>query len=366
MTDLQFISTDAQQIIKDMVADYEAMTGRVLQPAQVERLLINAFAYREYLLRSQINEAARMNLVSFSRAPFLDYLGELVGVRRLLASPAVCTLRLTLVAGHGSLVIPLGTRIQTIDGAAVFALDKDTLVAPSDITVDVAATCLTSGKVGSNYAPGAVAVILDPQPYLLTAINIDETSGGADAETDDELRERIKLAPQSFSVAGSIGAYKYFARSANAGIIDVSVTSPIPGQVNIYPLMENGQLPNAQVLQEVYDACNAEKVRPLTDTVIVQAPTPVSYQIDVTLTLLTGAVAGDVTAAVLASLQAYADSRKQRCGLDIVRDKIVQRCMLDNVYDITVNHPTATISVDFNEVAICSGITISVGGYSDE
>lgn len=362
----KFIEADAQQIIDDMIAQYEDMTGRVLQPAQVERLLINAFAYREYLIRSQINDAATMNLVDFSRSPFLDYLGALLGVRRLTATNAACNLHLNLVEGHGAMTIPAGVRVQSLDGQAVFATDNDVVVTVGVDGYDVSATCLMRGNAGNGYAIGAINIILDPQPYLLSASNTDATAGGADAETDDELRDRIKLAPQSFSNAGSIGAYKYFAKSANPGIIDVSITSPVPGEVHIFPLMEGGELPNSEVLAAVLEACNAEKVRPLTDTVIVDAPTVVSYAINVDLTLINGTVATDAINAVTAALNDYTASRMQRCGLDIVLDKVIQICMIDGVYSVDVSSPEDTLTVDNDEVAKCTGITVTVGGYSDE
>lgn len=367
MEEVQFIDIDPNAIKAQIKADYEQMTGRVLQPAQVEQLLINAFAYREYLLRTQINDAAKMNLVAFSRAPFLDYLGQLVGVRRLTATPAVCTLNLTLVSGHGSLTIPAGIRIQSIDGNAVFSLDSDVSVNASTGEVQTTATCLDAGTSANGYAAGDVSVILDPQPYLLGAENTEPTAGGADEETDDELRERIMLAPQSFSNAGSEGAYKYYARSANPGIVDVGITSPLPGQVNIYPLMENGDLPNQAVLDEVDAVCNAERIRPLTDTVIVAAPAVINYAINVELTLITGAVASDTIEAVTEALQEYADSRKVKCGLDVVKDRIIKKSMLDSVYSVNVISPASTIVVDDDdEVAKCNGITVTIGGYSDE
>lgn len=79
----EVVPADPQQITAELVAAYEAATGKTLYPAQVERLLIDLIAYRETLLRAAINDAARQNLVRFARAPMLDYLGELVGVRRL-------------------------------------------------------------------------------------------------------------------------------------------------------------------------------------------------------------------------------------------------------------------------------------------
>lgn len=77
------IPNDPQTITNEIVAQYEAATGKTLYPAQVERLLIDLIVYRETLLRAAINDAARQNLVRFARAPMLDYLGELVGVTRL-------------------------------------------------------------------------------------------------------------------------------------------------------------------------------------------------------------------------------------------------------------------------------------------
>ncbi len=83
MSAFDVLPNDPQAITAEIVAAYEAATGKTLYPAQVERLLIDLIAYRETLLRAAINDAARQNLVRFARAPMLDYLGELVGVRRL-------------------------------------------------------------------------------------------------------------------------------------------------------------------------------------------------------------------------------------------------------------------------------------------
>ena len=44
-------------ILADMVAAFQAAAGRTLQPAQVERLLINLYAYRESLVRNAIQYA---------------------------------------------------------------------------------------------------------------------------------------------------------------------------------------------------------------------------------------------------------------------------------------------------------------------
>lgn len=362
-----FIEVDPQAIVSEMKAQYEDLTGRPLNPGQVENLLIQVFAYRETLLKTSVNEAAKLNLLEFTKAPMLDYLAQLLGVERLPASAAVCTLKLVFVTGHDDVVIPANTRIQSTDGKVVFGIDDDLIVPFGVDEIEATATCLTDGILGNGYTLGAISVILDPQPYLSTTENINITSGGADQESDDTLKERVRLAPASFSTAGPVDAYVFWAKSANPGIVDVSVLSLNPGDVNIFPLMADGELPNSNVLQQVYDVCNNEKRRPLTDNVIVEAPAVISYDIEVELTLLTGQVPADAINTITDLLTDYAKSRRNKCGLDIVRSKISRLCSLEGiVYDVNVVQPSSTVSVDKNEVGIYQSINVSVTGYSDE
>src|SRR5580658_5849118 len=74
---------DPNLILADMIAAFEASAGRTLQPAQVERLLINLYAYRESLVRNAIQYAGQQNLLAFAVFPMIDYLGKLLGVTRL-------------------------------------------------------------------------------------------------------------------------------------------------------------------------------------------------------------------------------------------------------------------------------------------
>lgn len=115
--------------------------------------------------------------------------------------------------------------------------------------------------------------LVDPLPYVDSVQNATVTAGGADKESDESYRERIHEAPESFSDAGSYGAYTFFAKSANPDIADVFITSPSPGEVKIVPLMTGGEIPEEEVLKDVLEACNDKTVRPLTDQVSVQAPT---------------------------------------------------------------------------------------------
>ncbi len=66
-----FIDRDAGTITREWISLYEQKTGKSLQPAQIERLLIDVGVYRENLLRIKIQETAKQNLVNYASYPVL-------------------------------------------------------------------------------------------------------------------------------------------------------------------------------------------------------------------------------------------------------------------------------------------------------
>ncbi len=365
--DPNFIDRDPEVIIAELQADYEARTGRVLEPAQVEKLVLNGQAYRELLLRNQIQDAAKQNLLAFARYPVLDYLGEFLGVTRLPAQSAQTTILLTLTEGHGDVVIPSGLRVSSLDGRVIFELIQDYAVLEADNTVSVTAIAQASGKVGNDYAIDTIKTILDPQPYLASASNTTISEGGSDEETDDQLRERIRIAPNQFSNAGPVMAYKFWASSASPLIIDVAVPSEpeIPGTVRVYPLVEGLATTPTEILDAVDAILNFDKIRPLSDTVEVISPTAVDTAIEVELILYDWAVQADITPVVQANLEAFRDGRRKLLGQDIVVDQIKAVCMIDGVYKANVVSPSADLVVEEIEFANITAIDVSVTGTNE-
>ncbi len=361
----EFFDTDEQAIIDDAIAYYENLTGKKLAPAQAETALIDTFAYREKILRIAGNEACRQMLLEFATYPALDYLGDQQGVERLPASAAECNMRFTMVTGNPQLIIPAGVRIQSTDGKVVFVTLVDTTVLANTATTDVLVQCTTEGTAGNGYTTGNISIILDPQAFVASAANTDTTNSGADTETDDHYRERIRLAPNTFSVAGPEDAYKFFARSANAAIIDVEITSPNPGDVAITALMEGGTVPSSQVQGQILAKCNPEKVRPLNDNVYILNPTAVDFTIEVELTLLNDAIDADVLAQVNANLLAYTQARKTKLGLDVMLSQLVAVCSVPGVYDVDITSPTTDQVISLIQFANCTDINVSITGHSN-
>ena len=91
---------------------------------------------------------------------------------------------------------------------------------------------------------------------------------------------RMRESMETFSTAGPLGPYEYYAKSASALIVDLKVTSPTPSAVDVRILLQGGALPEKEILKKVSDILTGDKVRPLTDNVTVSAPETVTYNID--------------------------------------------------------------------------------------
>ena len=128
--ELKAVSDDLTEILAQTIADYEAKSGKTLQPAHIERLIINTYAYREMLTRKALNEAYRQQHPRFATGLMLDLCGDDVNTPRLEASASRCTIRFTLAASHGEpVVIPQSTQIAA--GATVFQTASEGTLSPA-------------------------------------------------------------------------------------------------------------------------------------------------------------------------------------------------------------------------------------------
>jgi phage-related baseplate assembly protein len=157
---------DPNLILADMVAAFESAAGRTLQPAQVERLLINLYAYRESLVRNAIQYAGQQNLLAYSIFPMIDYLGQLLGVARLPAQGATSTIQFTLANALSiSYTLPAGTLVGTSDGQFAFAIDRSLTIAAGTLSGVASATATIAGAGANGYLPGQIAVQLKSECF---------------------------------------------------------------------------------------------------------------------------------------------------------------------------------------------------------
>src|SRR5579871_5023877 len=159
--------TDPNLILADMITAFESSSGRTLQPAQVERLLIDLYAYRESLVRNAVQYAGQQNLLAFAAFPMIDYLGALVGVTRLQAQPATTTLQFTLAnALTVNYTIAAGTQVGSSDGQAIFVTNSELIINAGVITATVSATATVAGAAANGFLAGQINVLLNPSALL--------------------------------------------------------------------------------------------------------------------------------------------------------------------------------------------------------
>lgn len=364
-----FVESNYDEIINELISLWEQATGETLQPAQVERLILNVIAYRENVLKLAINEAAKQNLLAFAKGEKLDHLGALIGVQRLPAQPALTTLRFEFQEPLPiEILVPKGAQVRSSDGKVVFQTKEDVNAEIGSEYVDVLAECTQTGTIGNGYEAGTINELINPLPYVSKVYNITITTGGADIEDDDHFRSRIQIAPESFSNAGSKGAYIYWAKTAHQDIVDVAAESPEPGVVNVYPLLKGGVIPGEEVISLVEETLNADKVRPLTDKVQVLPPEPVNFDINVDLYIYKGytPLVNNIKAEAEGRLKVYAEKLKNKLGMDIVPEQIVDLLQsIPGVYRSVVKSPSECQVLPPNKVAIANLITVNVVGAVD-
>lgn len=326
--EFDFVNTDAAEIYNTVMEWLMGSVNEPLYPGDERRIYGEALVFVLVNVYHEMNDTAKQRTLQYARGVVLDALGERVGTKRLEPAHAYDTFRFTLSAPQTqNIIIPAGTRI-TPDGSIYFAT-KETAVIPAGETFrDVLAVCTTAGGDYNNMAAGTIKTLVDLIPYVASVSNLKGTTGGDDGEPyttegDDRFRERIRLAPSSFSVAGPLAAYRYYALSADAEIIDVYVHSPKANEIVIVPLMTGGTLPDEDALQKIQDVF-ADDIRPMTDVVTVKAPEQVSYDIHIKYycTLEQEADAIAVVEGENGAIRQYNDYQCSALGRDINPDQL--------------------------------------------
>ncbi|MEC5505854.1 baseplate J/gp47 family protein [Klebsiella oxytoca] len=330
LPDVEFIDTDTGKTEENIITVYEGITNSVLYPADPVRLFLSTLAAVLSQLKAQVNHTGKMNLLRYATRLFLDHIGALVDCYRTDAVAAQTTIKFTLQEALAfNFAIPAGTRV-TSDSTVYFATDTVLIIEAGSLSATVGATCMTPGTAGNGLIAGQITRLVDPLPYVVEVTNTILSEGGAEEEEDDAYRERIALAPESFSVAGPTLAYEYWARTASTTILDVDVFSPEPGTVQLCLLLTGGVIPavNSKEIQAVQAIVSADRIRPLCDTPIVTPCTAKTfdYQLKWYITKSQEGYFSTIEKAVAEAVSDYETWQTTAIGRDANPDALIERC----------------------------------------
>ncbi|WP_036129249.1 baseplate assembly protein [Luteibacter mycovicinus] len=224
----------------------------------------------------------------------------------------------------------------------------------------------------ANMLAQATGSNLDNLAALLGVLRLvitpaDPANGIPDAvmESDDDFRDRITLAPASFSVAGPEAAYEFHARSASGDVLDASATSPQPGYVVVSVLSRTDDgTASAALLNTVNATVSAENVRPLTDFVTVQSAEIVPFALQARLWSFAGPDSSVALAAAAANLDAYL-AASRRLGRDITLSALYAALQVPGIQNVIIDSPAATIVVSDTQAAYCTGKQLTYEGIGE-
>lgn len=370
LADIIFAEKAADEIEHEIITLYERLAERTLAKGDPVRLFLETIILIIVQQRSLIDYAAKQNLLAYASGDYLDHIGALLEVTRLEASHAMTTLKFTLSESQSSVVIiPAGTRASPGGGNILFATTESVEVPSGSTEITVTAECTVSGVQGNGFIAGQIRRLVDPFPYEMTVTNITESYGGSDKENDENFRERIQIAPESFSVAGPKGAYEYYARSAHQDIIDVAVIGPPEieaGYVRLYPLMKGGELPSQEVLDAVLAKCGADDVRPLTDCVSVHSPETVSYALNVKYYIdrAKATQSTEIQVSVESAIHEWVTWQRSKLGRDLNPSELNHRIISAGAKRAEITSPSFRV-LKSSELAVPSSTTIIFGGLED-
>lgn len=370
LPDINFLEVDSQRVTDEIIAEYERITDRALAPSDPVRLFLLSLAAIIIKQRNAFDLGAKQNLLSYASGERLDHLGAFVNTTRIEATGAQTTLKFTLnQAQDGVYTIPKGTRVT--NGVFTFSTDSIYEIMPPETTAEISATALELGEIGNNIPVGKINQLVDPLPSITKVENITATSGAGDREDDERYAMRIKLAPASFSVAGPAKAYEYHTLSYSTAIIDAKIygLEDHPGNVYIHPLLTNGELPQTEFLEALTAYLNADTIRPLTDKLMVSAPTAVNYQITATWYLSKDDInrINQVKEQVTKAVEDYRLWQQSKIGADINPDVLIEYVRKAGAKRIVITEPEYKV-VQQSEVAQClaSAVNLTYGGIEDQ
>lgn len=357
------------QLLNDFITKYQEITGEQIQLSKSDpnRIIMLACAQLIYQGLKNVDKAGKMNFLKYAYADYLENLAALKKIKRNPARYAQAPVKFVLSAKREAATsIPAGTRV-TANYEVYFATIQYAEIPAGEMEITTMTRCTQAGKNGNDYTAGELNTLVDPIGFIASVANTEKSTGGAEIEDDEDMAERIFLAPSSYSTAGPDDAYEYWVKESNPDIGDVKITSPAPGTVDIRFVMADGSIPNDSVITEVSDTVNQRGKRPLTDYVLVKKPDIEEYEIDIIYYINTSESAAAIAIQSQAAIAVdnYKIWQASKIGRDINPDELIARMNGAGVKRVVVKAPVFRV-IGETAKAQCVRVNVIYGGLEDD
>ena len=335
-------------------------------------MLVRLNAWDEAAVWQQMEEIYLSAYVSSAEGVSLDRKCQDIGIMRQLATRASGTIQFS---GADGTQIYRGFEVQTATGV-VYRTTTATTISGALARADIEAV---DAGVAGNVGAGAISRAVSPLAGVTGVTNPNATSGGRDAETDAQLRERYV---RSVSKPGGASAAAIEAALLDIeGVLDAEVrqnvtleTDPATGipPKAIAPIVWGGEADGiVETLYAVKPAgiqCWGEdEVHEITDsrgvthTIGFNRPDLVTVNVSATLTVDTAIFPLDGDTLVGAAIEDYLSGLA--LGEDVIYTRLISRIhSVPGIIDIpalTVNGGTGNIAIAKTGVAVPGTITVT-------
>ena len=350
---MPFTRPTLQEIVDRIESDMESrLTGDVsLLRRAVLRVLARVFAGAIHILYGVLQTLSKDLFVDQAATDMLDRHAIMWGVPRKAAIFATGDV---VFDGVDTTVIPEGTVAQNDDGIEYETIEEKT------ISFGIAIVPMQAREAGtaSNIPVATILELVSPvEGITQLLVDIGGIAGGQDAESDDDLRQRILERIQEPPRGGTAADYIFWAKQV-AGVAQ-AWSFPLhagPGTVAVVVKAAGADpVPDAALLQSVTDYI--ETVKPVTADVSIDPINKQEITFDISITPRTS----DFEDAITDSLQQMFDSVVEPQA-DILISQIrnaISTTGIDN-FDIT------EIRVEGTPLSSVGDIPLSdIGTYGD-
>ena len=237
-----------KRMMQELREDIDDMPGGFAYDYTFTTALIASELVNYYLMR-----AVMIAFPEYAWDDWLDLHARQVNKTRKAANRASGKL---IVAGKAGTVIKAGSIFCT-EGTddypcMEFSADKEVVIGETE-KAEVPITAVLAGPE-SNVLAGTITLMQKPISGVRSVTNPEDTSGGAVAETDDALYERIYLENTSKNYTGNDSDYIRWAREVQGcGDCIVLPAWNGPGTVKLAIVDSNGKPANETIVKAVYE-----------------------------------------------------------------------------------------------------------------
>ncbi len=329
-------------LIERIQADAESRIGKKQMRWSLVTVLCRVIAGVAHGLYGFIAFVLRQCFSSTAEGAYLERRASEYGIYRNKAEKAVGT-----VTFSGSGTVPEGTQLENSQGTT-YKTTAESAAGSAPIEA------VTGGAAG-NAEAGMELALVSPVPGVLSTATAGELTGGADAEGDESLRERLLYRQKNPPKAGTKADYVAWAKQVT-GVTRAWCTSQEMGLGSVtVRFMTDGMtedgIPNETMIARV--KAEIEENMPVTTILYVAAPVPKSLDITLDITPDTEAI----RAKIESSIESVVLTEAQPGGPILLTS--IDRA-ISNVSDVTsyrITSPTDDVTAGTGEIYVPGTIT---------